>query len=65
MEHPVESADADPLMNERGCASATQRNELEEVTILDMSDNNVQAKITPGGDRICMAKITPNDGTEG
>ena len=56
---------SDPLMNERVRASATQRNELEEVTILDMSDNNVQAKITPGDGRTSMAKITPNDGAEG
>ena len=65
MEHSAESVDADPLLNERGCASATQRNKLEAVTVLDMSDNNVQAQITPGDDRVDMAKITPNDETEG
>ena len=64
MEHAVESVDAEPLLNERGCASATPRNEQKELSVLDMSDNNVQAQITPGNDRVGMAKITPSDEAE-
>ena len=60
MEQAVESVDAEPLLNERGCASATPHYEQKESPVLDMSDNNVQAQITPE-DGVRMAKITPSD----
>ena len=63
--HPSGTKGLDPLTDGRVCAGVSQRKEREEVTMLNMSDNSVQAKITPGDDRISMAKITPNDGTEG
>ena len=64
MEGAVESAGLKPLLNERGCASATPHYEQKESSALDRSDNNAQAQITPE-DGVRMAKITPSDETEG
>ena len=64
MEETVESGGLNPLLNERGCAGATSHHKQEESSALDMSDNNVQAQITPD-DEDRVAKITPSDESEG
>ena len=52
-------------MKEVALAQHHARNEQKELSVLDMSDNNVQAQITPGDDGVRMAKITPSDEIEG